>query len=145
MYLKYFLNDWFAYSLFLKSDVSESLRSPMSKEQLWANRLPKIRDHERFTQVTHKMEQPWASRSGCSLKISELANCLFFFGKSLLCLFFWGNCSFAHFLQKWSICSENWWVNSQPWIPTKFKTLFFFSKKNLVSFFLMIDLLIPLF
>ena len=59
---------------------------------------------ERIAQVAHqkwatmrellrslnKNEQPWGSRSGRSPKMSELANCLFF----------WANRSIAHFFEK---------------------------------------------
>ena len=73
---------------FLRNDVSKSLRSLTKNEQC-----------ERIT----KNERPWVIRSGRSPKISEWANCSFF----------WAICSF--FRRKWAIRSENRWGNYQPW------------------------------
>ena len=51
-----------------------------------------------------KNEWPWANRSGRSPKISEWVNRLFF----------WANCSFAHFFAKTRVIhSENQYANSQ--------------------------------
>ena len=70
---------------------------------------------EQIAQVAH---QKWVICSGRSPKMSEWANCLFF----------WANSSFTRFcLKKRAICSENRWANSQPCISQLYT--YYFAKK----------------
>ena len=75
---------------------------------MWAKclgRSPKMSDVSELLKSLTKNEWPWAISSGCSPKMSKLAN------GSLL----WANHSFTHFFtQKTAICSENRWENSTP-------------------------------
>ena len=113
VFLRTFLVNYFkktSYSLnpsFLKIDVSESLRSLMTKERLWANRSGQ----------SPKKKQLWAICSSHSPKMSKL---LVFLSESLI------------FLQKIPIHSEKGWGNSQPWPnmnrQKRFHKLFRFCK-----------------
>ena len=113
--------------------VSESLRSLMSKERPWANRSGRswqMSDSERFAQVSR---DKWANRSGRSPKMSHVSESLRSLTKNeqpwdiaqdahqkwtneRIACFFKRIAQLLIFCKKRAICSENRWVNSQPWL-----------------------------
>ena len=79
---------------FSKSDVSESFRSLMTKEQLWAScsgHSLKMSNHEWFAQITHKKCLTLSESLRLLTKNEQMTESL---------VFYWGNCSFACFSQK---------------------------------------------
>ena len=77
------------------------------KNERFAHSLILGEQCEQITQVTHQKWAMWANCWGRSPKMSEWANCPFF----------WVNRSFAHLLifrKKRAIRTANRWANSQP-------------------------------
>ena len=99
---------------FIMSNLSESLRSLMSKERPWANRSGRswqMSDHERFAQVPH----------------SKWVNCSFFLSKSHIC-------SFAH--KKLAIAQN---LTKIIFLVHFLYVLFFKTSNSLIPSFLMSD------